>query len=355
MSYQFIHIECYARQGSKQGKGKWSIRDIVAEAGREEGNYYHVKDAKPPKLVYGVSLAELEKKANEWGDQAKDARGHKLRKDGHCLLAGVISLPMEQKKDWEKFKAESVKWLKNEYGERLKTVVEHTDETHPHIHFYAVPNVGERFEVLHKGQQAANAAKAAGKKKGEQNREYCEAMRQWQDNFGAVASRFGLARLGPGRRRLTRDQWKAEQKQAQVLKNVRANASKYVAYYKKKAAEKWQGSSMLDKLKMAWHLPSQKIKQKAQEAEAKRAEAEREADRLRKETAKEKATAERRLNEGVAHARASRLAIEKAKGYKAQVKELRAENETLKAEVADLKAPKPAPSHRKQNRQGLAV
>jgi len=360
MSYQFIHVECYAREGSKQGKGKWSIRDIVAEAGREEGNYYHVENAKEPTLVYGVSLAELEKKANEWGDQAKDARGHKLRKDGHCLLAGVISLPREQEKDWEKFKAKSIEWLKDQYGERLKTVVEHTDETHPHIHFYAVPNAGERFEVLHKGQQAANLAKKAGKKKGEQNKDYCEAMRCWQDNFGGMASKFGLARLGPGRRRLTRAQWKAEQAQARALVTVKdqakAVAKKYVAHFKKKGAEKWLGTSLLDKFKFSWlNVPSQKMKQKAEKAQADKAEAEERAARLQKEKNKAEATAERRLEEGKEHAKASRLAIDKAKKYKAKALELKDENEALRAEVADLKAPKPAHTTRYTKRQGLAL
>lgn len=355
MSYQFIHVECYAREGSKKGGNKWSIRDILAEANREEGNYYHVPNAKKPTLLIGT-IAGVEKAANEWADNTKDAKGRKLRKDGLCMLAGVISLPREQEKEWDKFKAESIKWLKDKYGERLKAVVEHQDETHPHIHFYAVPNAGERFDDIHDGKAAAARAKAQGKKKGEQNKDYCEAMRLFQDNFGAkVASRFGLARLGPGRRRLSRGEWKAEQAQAQALKNVKANARKYVAYYKKKAAESWSSAKWLDKFKMSWHLPSRKAREKAKAEQAMRAEAEGEAVRLREEKNKAEAKAEEYLEGGKSHARASRLAIEKAKGYKAQARELKAENEALRAEVTSLKAPKPAPSHRAKNRHGLAV
>lgn len=354
--YQFIHVESYAREGSKQKGGKWSIREIVAEAGREEGHYYHVPNAKKPSLVYGMELEDLEKAATKWGDDSKDAKGRKLRKDGKCLLAGVISLPRELEKDWDKFRTESIEWLKKEYGERLKTVVEHTDETHPHIHFYAVPNPGERFEVLHKGLQAKNLAKANHKKAGEQNKEYCEAMRLWQDNFGAkVASRFGLARLGPGRRRLSRGEWKAEQKQAEMLKNVKDTARRYVQHYKKVGAERWRATKWFDKFKMSWHLPSRKVMAKAKEAEAMSAEAKEEADRLRKEKTTAEAKAEEYLKGGVEHARASRLAIQHAKDYKAQARKLAAENEALKAEVTSLKAPKPAPSHRAKNRHGLAV
>src|SRR5690606_38193187 len=100
-------------------------------------------------------IQDVEKSANEWAENSKDSRGHKLRKDALCLLAGAISLPREQGEDWEKFRDESVEWLKRKYGERLKAVVEHTDETHPHIHFYAVPNAGEKFDVIHDGKRAS--------------------------------------------------------------------------------------------------------------------------------------------------------------------------------------------------------
>ena len=56
-------------------------------------------------------------------------------------------MPAEQAKDWPRFREATVAWLKQQYGERLRSVVEHTDEAHPHLHFYAVPLPGERFEV----------------------------------------------------------------------------------------------------------------------------------------------------------------------------------------------------------------
>jgi hypothetical protein len=80
---------------------------------------------------------------------------------------------------------------------------------------------GERFEVLHRGRSAAAKKALEGAKKGAQNAAYREAMRKWQDEFSnAVALDFGLARLGPGRRRLTRGEWKAEKVQAKALAAV---------------------------------------------------------------------------------------------------------------------------------------
>lgn len=220
MAYQFLHIEGYARQGSQQGKGprKWSAREIAAEAMREPDACPHVAQPQPPKVLYGCTPAEAADLAEEWANAATDAKGRKLRRDGLALAAGVVSLPADRAEDWPRFRAATVAWLKQQYGPRLRSVVEHTDEAHPHLHFYCVPLPGERFEVLHPGRLAAAKKAQQGAKKGAQNAAYKSAMVRWQDDFAAaVAANFGLARLGPGRRRLTRKAWQAEQAQARAL------------------------------------------------------------------------------------------------------------------------------------------
>lgn len=290
--YQFIHIESYSRSGSEQKKKdgskikKWSIREIVAEARREQGSTSHIE--KPQEidsgLVFGMPLLELEKVATDWGDNSTDKAGRKLRKDGHCLLAGVISLPDSEKGDWEKFKAKSVEWLKKNYGDRLKTVVEHLDESHPHIHFYCVPRPGETFETIHEGQAAAKKAAAQGKVKGEQNQAYIEAMRGFQDAFANVAQRFGLARLGPGRRRLTREQWKSEQIQAEALKRAREKANRIYKDAKKKGIEDSKTVGFLDKMKLSWHQPSNELKKENEELKRKNKELEQEKEELKEKS-----------------------------------------------------------------------
>ena len=220
MAYQFLHVEGYARQGSQQGKTprKWSAREIAAEAMREPDACPHVEQPQPPTVLHGCTPAEAAKQAEDWANTASDAQGRRLRRDGLCLLAGVVSLPSDRAADWPQYRAATVAWLREQYGERLRSVVEHTDEKHPHLHFYAVPLPGERFEVLHPGRQAAAKKAQEGAKKGAQNAAYKAAMMRWQDDFAAgVAAHFGLARLGPGRRRLTRKAWQAEQSQARAL------------------------------------------------------------------------------------------------------------------------------------------
>ena len=220
MGYQFLHLEAYARTGSKQHgqPRKWSAREIAAEAMREPDACPHVAQPLPPQVLHGCTPAEAAKLAHDWADSSQDAKGRKLRADGLALAAGVVSLPAEQRQDWPRFREATVAWLRQQYGERLRSVVEHTDEKHPHLHFYAVPLPGERFEVLHPGRQAAAKKAQEGAKKGAQNAAYKQAMGGWQDDFQrAVAAHFALTRRGPGKRRLTRGAWKAEQEQARSL------------------------------------------------------------------------------------------------------------------------------------------
>lgn len=159
-----------------------------------------------------------------------DAKGRKLRKDALCLAAGVVSMPEDTTPEaWEAFRADAVEYLKAKYGDRLQTVVEHTDESHPHLHFYAVPRPGERFETIHQGKDAAAEAKRGGGLKGAQNQAYKSAMRAYQDEFfEAVGIKNGLTRIGPARRRLTREEWKLEQLQVETAAKVIATAQEAV-------------------------------------------------------------------------------------------------------------------------------
>lgn len=232
MGYQFIHLDSYARTGSKQLRKdkktgrvtetrKWSARDIAAEAERVPDACRHVEHPLPPVVLHGCMPSEAVLLAEQWAAESKDALGRSLRKDGLCLAAGVVSLPAAQKDDWPLFREATVAWLREQYGERLRSVIEHTDEEHPHLHFYAVPLAGERFEAVHIGRQAAARSAQDGGQKGAQNAALKTAMRAWQDDFGgAVGSRFGLARLGPKRRRLPRAAWQAEQAQARALARI---------------------------------------------------------------------------------------------------------------------------------------
>ena len=240
--YQFARIEGYSRSGSNQtinrekkatkrvgdmpkkqpkvatNYKKWSTREIMAEALREPDACRHVDNPQPPNLIFGIPLPEVIAQADEWGAQAKDLQGRKLRKDGLVLLAGVISLPHDRLEDWPEYRADAIKWAQEKYGDRFKCAIEHLDEAHPHLHFYCVPRHGESFDVLHDGKAAKAEAKAKGDKSPDQNAAYRTAMEGFQNQFWEkVAMKHGLARSGPGLNRLTRAQWQEKQAAANAL------------------------------------------------------------------------------------------------------------------------------------------
>ncbi len=212
--YQFGHVEGYARKGGFDAKTKQRVMsgwEIIEEAERHDNATPHIEEPQPPILRFGVMPAVVMKEAATWAEQAKDSIGRKLRIDGLCIAAGVISFP-SGKDGWPEYRDDAIEWLKDKYSDDLKSVVEHTDEAYPHIHFYAVPKIGKRFDSVHDGYRAANEAKANGLKKGAQNTAYKSAMKTWQDELhDACGAKYGLARTGPRRQRLTREQWKSRQ------------------------------------------------------------------------------------------------------------------------------------------------
>jgi len=215
---QFLHIESYSRAGSKLKTGSHSLRTIVNEAVREFHSTPHIEKPQAPKYIYGKPLESLEERCEEWADSLRNETGRKTRKDALCLLAGVMSAPAEiEPAAWEKLRSDTVGWLQEKYGERLHAVIEHTDEANPHLHFYVVPNPGEKFDQVHDGKRAV--AEVKNELKGVQNKAYRAAMRGMQDDFHAeVGMPNGMLRYGPRRRRLTRDEWKQEREQGKALK-----------------------------------------------------------------------------------------------------------------------------------------
>lgn len=232
MSFQFLHVNSYSRQLSgKASHKKWVAKDVIAEATRQPDAIPHVPNPKPPTLVYGKPMDALLGTLDAWADGTRDARGRATRKDAVCLLAGVFSMPDGTTAEaWAKYKADNVEYLQNKYGDRLETIIEHTDEAHPHCHFYVVPRPGETFETVHEGRRAVKEFVAQGGDKKKSNDVYRAAMRLVQDDYYAqVGAKNGMARIGPGKRRLSRAEWHSEQQQAQAIKAQYERADALVA------------------------------------------------------------------------------------------------------------------------------
>ena len=234
--YQFAHIQWAARvrsnkQSSVEQNGMktrdvgWSAQDLADEAERMPHACEHVESPQPPTLVYGVMPSQAVAEATAWGGQAtegRDKRRTKLRSTSPVIAAGVVSLPSSMIDVWPAYRDEVVEALKERYGDRLRSVVEHLDEAHPHMHFYLVPKPGEQFGAVHEGYQARNEERKKGP--GAKVRTaYQDAMKGWQDWLHErVSSRFGLLRLGPKRERLSRQEYKRQQDLAKAQAELEA-------------------------------------------------------------------------------------------------------------------------------------
>ncbi|WP_200854647.1 plasmid recombination protein, partial [Klebsiella pneumoniae] len=238
MSYQFIHVEDYSKVIAKKrgngGKGKYneetkgrSVRDIIAEAKREEGNCPHVENPKPPILLYGKNLDEVEKLAYEYHENTKltdkNGKEKKLRSDANILLAGVVSLNRENEDIWDEYKNDAIAFLSNKYGKKLVSVIEHTDEANPHFHFYVIQEPGKRFDLIHDGKKALFENR--DKKKHDQNIAYLNAMRKVQEDFfRVVSSNYGLSKDGPKRKRTSRKDYFKQKREIKLIQQVKEQA-----------------------------------------------------------------------------------------------------------------------------------
>lgn len=237
--YQFIHTESYGINASTRSKntekaGK-NVSYVVNEAIRHESAIPHLKakhiDPLPPIYLHGEPLEKLEATCQGWLDSMTDTKGRKLRKDSLTLLAGVVSAENTiAPDDWNSFKNDVIDWLKKKYGDQLKTVVEHIDEEHPHLHFYVVPEAGKRFETVHQGREAQALEKQKGGNLKAQKEAHNIAMREFQDEFNAdCAAKHGMTRLGPKKRRLGRREWVLEQVQAEHAGKLMRHAETLVS------------------------------------------------------------------------------------------------------------------------------
>ena len=255
MKSQFMHVELYSREEpakktinkSKNINHKSDVRTttvngVLSEMKREEGFTSHLETIAAPEVLYGSIDAlerSIERYEAEFKTTDKNGKEKKLRKDACILLAGVVSLDRADEEIWEEYKKSSIEYLKNKYGENLKCVVEHTDETNPHFHFYVVGNQKQDLNLLHDGKLAVSKLAKEDKKKLHQTA-YTEAMIKFQDDFYVqVSNKFGLSRTGeePRERYKSRPDYLRFKKRQETALNILANLEEFEEKELKKAKQ----------------------------------------------------------------------------------------------------------------------
>lgn len=253
MKSQFMHVELYSREEpakktinkSKNLNHQSDVRTttvggVLSEMKREEGFISHLEAIAAPQVLYGSIDAlerSIERYEAEYKTTDKNGKEKKLRKDACILLAGVVSLDRADEGIWEEYKTKSIEYLKNKYGENLKCVVEHTDETNPHFHFYVVGNKDQDLNLLHDGKLAVSKLAKEDKKKLHQTA-YTEAMIKFQDDFYVqVSNKFGLSRTGeePRERYKSRPDYLRFKKRQETALNILANLEEFEKKELKKA------------------------------------------------------------------------------------------------------------------------
>lgn len=214
MAFQFVHVETYS---VKEGAG------IAAEAGRKPSHSLHVDAPRPPVILLGVdpleAFAEIERRhgaAREKVTLKGVTRERRLRSDQQVMVAAVASYPGKtdtvdtQTAEFKDWVMRSLKFFEAEHGPALSAVL-HLDESHPHIHYITAPDLesGQRIQDIHRGLKAKSDAGGNRGIKRKTDRAYNTAMRDYQDAYQEEVGQYhAQARLGPGRQRMTREEWK---------------------------------------------------------------------------------------------------------------------------------------------------
>ncbi|HEY9216115.1 MAG TPA: hypothetical protein VIQ29_25065 [Ancylobacter sp.] len=232
--HQFLSVQGYSVEGAHKKNSrhrKPAIRDIIAELVRAPHACPHVASPQPPLVLYGCVPNIIPELASDLVSKARSRAGHKLRCDSPVALFGVTSWPVPRadvdldpilQEKYLAWRADVIDYLKMTWGDELICIVEHVDETFPHLHFCVLPKLPPdlclTIAAVHPGHRAAMQASKADESRKQQKRAYNTAMVGLQDGYYlAIGARHGLARLGPRRQRLLRKEWLDQQRQAEAL------------------------------------------------------------------------------------------------------------------------------------------
>jgi len=235
--YIFFREETYARvrgqsapasisgrtaKSNEKGRtksGNRSAMEIMSEAVRELDSCPHVNSPKAPTVLFGPSadklipyVKDLEEKSKQITYKAKS--GNKTQRSDTPILLGVVASYPGPSDDSDPqyviWKKKTVDFLKSHYGEKLFSVIEHTDEANGHLHAY-VSDEGRSVKTIHAGHSAQLKVKLSGGSSKEGSAAYKNAQRALLDKFQMEVGVYsGLSRIGAGKRNLTRKEWKAE-------------------------------------------------------------------------------------------------------------------------------------------------
>lgn len=213
---QFFHISPYGRKPRPGQPRHATAVGILGEAVRRPSSSTHIPLPAPPALIFGDEPAALFARLAHIEAVARDSAGRRLRSDAALMMVAVASYPCpvadpadpRKSADYKAWRRQVVNWLRRRFGPALACVLEHFDETYPHLHAVLFPTVtsgGQLDWTCHPGRAAKTASAQRGEPPGTQDACYRRAMARLQDNLHQeVSAAFGHERTGPRRERRDR-------------------------------------------------------------------------------------------------------------------------------------------------------
>lgn len=241
MASQFIRLTCYGAQAGAKRKQHENAFDILDEAARMPGAAPHIRSPKPPTLLHGNQINSVKVQLAAFAKVARGERGGPIRRGGALIYALVASYPIPWRQlepedaldTYGCWKKEVTGWLKAKFGAHLRSVVEHIDEGQPHLHAVIIPPLCPRNRIdhkLHPGRAARALVLGAGGDRLAGERAYRAGMRTFQyDFYNSVSAQFGHTRVGPKRKRFSRDVALARQASGLFLERAGSITSRLLA------------------------------------------------------------------------------------------------------------------------------
>lgn len=173
----------------------------------------HVDQPQNPKPIYGDMTTVYDKLLNKFNNRQPQLRKLRLKdgtyscrmaktpKNAKVIMAGYVSFPKGMREEspdlYEKWVKLNVQWLKARFGKQLQAIVEHNDESSPHLHFVVMPNDLEIASIC-PAEKKQRDLSTQGVSRPEQRAAYgVEKSKIIDEYFNYVGVQSGLMRNGP--------------------------------------------------------------------------------------------------------------------------------------------------------------
>ena len=210
---QFARIESHAMVATKSRpknppenwKAKTSVEGCCGEALHLDTHAKHVEKPADVDVIYGMNPMDFYGAIKTRFNEIKKS-GVRIKADQMVMCSGVFSYPKtECDEDYFLWVDDSIAYLKEKYGDRLKSVVAHYDESHPHLHFFIADmktlsvNELDPFRIARREEEAKKMAMGKNEKGdyiyAPKMKAQKEKMAQWLDEYHEkVSVKYGQAR-----------------------------------------------------------------------------------------------------------------------------------------------------------------